>query len=108
MVDIGSNSSGSSGTSDASSPSARPMAVGTMQGWWSSLAAPNVLCCPFNAALSDAIHTEAAMPTNERMKADAYVVPSNETVLMLPVILLEYLVRVKLKPPPAAVAAAVV
>lgn len=43
-----------------------------------------------NAALSDVIHTEAAMPTDERIKADVYVVPSNETVIILPVILLQY------------------
>lgn len=38
-----------------------------------------------NAALSDPIHTEAAMPTNERMKAD--VVQSNEPVVIPLVIL---------------------
>jgi hypothetical protein len=59
-----------------------------------SLAAPIVLCCPC-AALSDAIHTEAAMPTNGRIKADVYVVPSNETVV----------IQVQFVMPPAAPAA---
>lgn len=40
-----------------------------------------------NAALSDPIHTEAAMPTNERIKIDVDVVPSNDTLVMPLVIL---------------------
>lgn len=61
-----------------------------------------------NAALSDAIYAEAAMPTNERIKADLYVVPSNETVIILPVIpTVAVLAREKPKLPPAAAAAVV-